>query len=147
MQDEARHVAFGRLALRDYYARLTEAERAEREEFVVEGCYLMRDRIRGEEVYELLGLPVKRCLELNDNSEYYQIFRNLLFTRIVPTVRDIGLWGPKVQKAYADMGVRVLQHRRQHRLHQRLARLAVAANVQNTFLQRQFFQGWQVGTG
>ena len=38
MQDEARHVAFGRLALRDYYAELTEAERADREEFVVEGC-------------------------------------------------------------------------------------------------------------
>jgi len=34
MQDEARHVAFGRLALRDYYAELTSAERAEREEFV-----------------------------------------------------------------------------------------------------------------
>jgi len=27
MQDEARHVAFGRLALRDYYESLTEAER------------------------------------------------------------------------------------------------------------------------
>ena len=44
MQDEARHVAFGRLALRDYYPQLTEAERDEREEFVVEACYLMRDR-------------------------------------------------------------------------------------------------------
>src|SRR5262249_57534608 len=42
MQDEARHVAFGRLALRDYYAELTEAERADPEEFVVEGCYLIR---------------------------------------------------------------------------------------------------------
>ena len=40
MQDEARHVAFGRLALRDYYPQLTDAERDEREEFVVEGCYL-----------------------------------------------------------------------------------------------------------
>ena len=46
MQDEARHVAFGRLALRDYYAQLTAAERADREEFVVEGCYLMRNRFR-----------------------------------------------------------------------------------------------------
>ena len=42
MQDEARHVAFGRLALRDDYGGLTEAERGEREEFVVEGCYLMQ---------------------------------------------------------------------------------------------------------
>src|SRR5207245_1707050 len=30
MQDEARHVAFGRLTLRDYYPQLTQAERDER---------------------------------------------------------------------------------------------------------------------
>ena len=47
MQDEARHVAFGRLALRDYYKQISEAERREREDFVIEGCYLMRERIRG----------------------------------------------------------------------------------------------------
>src|SRR5947208_9469660 len=44
MQDEARHVAFGRISLKDYYSALTEAERNEREEFVVDACYLMRDR-------------------------------------------------------------------------------------------------------
>jgi len=44
MQDESRHVAFGRLALRDYYPHLSEAERNEREEFLVEACYHMRDR-------------------------------------------------------------------------------------------------------
>ena len=33
MQDEARHVVFGRLALRDFYPQLTQAERDEREEF------------------------------------------------------------------------------------------------------------------
>ena len=32
-------------------------------------------------------------------------FRTRLFSRIVPTVKDIGLWGPRVRKAYADMGV------------------------------------------
>ena len=25
--------------------------------------------------------------------------------RIVPTIKDIGLWGPRIQKAYADMGI------------------------------------------
>jgi len=28
-----------------------------------------------------------------------------LFSRIVPCVRDIGLWGEKVQRAYTDLGV------------------------------------------
>lgn len=105
MQDEARHVAFGRLALKDYYAELTDKERAEREEFVVEGCYLMRDRFRGEEIFRRLDMPVAECMEYVDNSQMYQLYQTLLFSRIVPCVRDIGLWGEKVQKAYADMGV------------------------------------------
>lgn len=105
MQDEARHVAFGRLALRDTYAELSSAERGEREEFVVEACYLMRDRFRQEEIWERLGYDVDDCLEAVDNSEAGRVYRNLLFTRIVPCIRDIGLWGPKVQRAYADMGV------------------------------------------
>ena len=105
MQDEARHVAFGRLALRDYYPQLTQAERDEREEFVVEACYLMRDRFKAEEIWSNLGLPVKECTDFVDASERMQMFRKMLFMRIVPIVKDIGLWGDKVQKAYADMGV------------------------------------------
>jgi hypothetical protein len=105
MQDEARHVAFGRLALRDYYAGLTSAERADREEFVVEGCYLMRNRFRAQEVWERMGFDVEECLEFTEHSEMQQAFRTLLFSRIVPCVKDIGLWGEKVQRAYADLGV------------------------------------------
>jgi hypothetical protein len=105
MQDEARHVAFGRLALRDYYPQLTAKERDEREEFVVEGCYLLRDRFLAEEVWETLGLPVAECKDFVDRSELMRVYRSSLFTRIVPTIRDIGLWGPRVRKAYADMGI------------------------------------------
>ena len=46
MQDEARHVAFGRLALREYYPHLSQKERDEREEFAVEACYTMRDQVQ-----------------------------------------------------------------------------------------------------
>jgi len=104
MQDEARHVAFGRLALRDYYPQLSEAERGEREEFVVEACYHMRDRFNQAELWEHLGLPVKEAIEAAMASENMRLFRKRLFSRIVPTVKDIGLWGPRVQKAFADMG-------------------------------------------
>jgi hypothetical protein len=104
MQDEARHVAFGRLALRDYYPQLSEAERDEREEFVVEACYHMRERFNQKELWENLGLPVKEAVEATMKSEQMAMFRKRLFSRIVPTVKDIGLWGPRVQKAFADMG-------------------------------------------
>jgi hypothetical protein len=40
-----------------------------------------------------------------EESDMTREFRRMLFSRIVPTVKDIGLWGPKVQKAYEDLGV------------------------------------------
>ncbi|MEO7093218.1 MAG: ferritin-like domain-containing protein [Polyangiales bacterium] len=109
MQDEARHVAFGRLALRDYYPQLSDGERAQREEFVVEACYLMRDRFMAQEVWEQLGLDTKECLRYVENSDSMKEFRKMLFSRIVPTIKDIGLWGPKVRKAFEDMGVIAFQ--------------------------------------
>jgi P-aminobenzoate N-oxygenase AurF len=105
MQDEARHVAFGRLALRELYPQLSAAERADREEFVVYACYLMRDRFRGEEVWEHLGLDVDACLRYVETSEMMLAFRKMLFSRIVPTIKDLGLWGPAVRTAFEDMGV------------------------------------------
>ncbi len=60
MQDEARHVAFGRMALRDYYSQLSQAELREREDFVIEGCYLMRDRLRGYEIWDNFGIARQR---------------------------------------------------------------------------------------
>ena len=105
MQDEARHVAFGRLSLRDYYPQLTQAERDEREEFAVEACYAMRDRFMAEEVWEWLGLPVDECARYMKESGFMQEYRSNLFTRIVPMMKDIGLWGPKIRKAYEQMGI------------------------------------------
>src|SRR5262245_42763973 len=105
MQDEARHVAFGRFALRDYYPRLTQAERDEREEFAVEACYLMRDRFQAEEVWETLGLPVSECAAYMLESGFMREYRSRLFTRIVPVIKDIGLWGPKIRKGYEQMGI------------------------------------------
>ncbi|MEE2690135.1 MAG: ferritin-like domain-containing protein [Pseudomonadota bacterium] len=105
MQDESRHVAFGRLTLKDYYPHLTQAERDEREEFLVEACYHMRDRFDQRETYQILGMPVEECIAAQNESQYMKTFRTMLFQRIVPIVRDIGLWSDKIQAAYAEMGV------------------------------------------
>ncbi|MEI8357977.1 MAG: ferritin-like domain-containing protein [Deltaproteobacteria bacterium] len=105
MQDEARHVAFGRLALRDFYPQITQAERDEREEFVVEACYLMRDRFLSEEMWERVGLPTDACVAYIENSQGMLEFRGRLFSRIVPAIKAIGLWGPRIRRAYADMGI------------------------------------------
>jgi hypothetical protein len=104
MQDEARHVAFGRFALRDYYPQLTQLERDEREEFCVEACYLMRDRFLAEEVWKNLGFG-DDVLKMVEHSLPMTEFRRMLFSRIVPVLKDIGLWGKKIQTAFQDMGV------------------------------------------
>jgi hypothetical protein len=104
MQDEARHVAFGRLALRDYYPQLTEPERREREDFVIEGLIYLSERLRSREMWEKLGYEPDEVLQAIQESEGNIRQRMRLFSRIVPTVRDIGLWSPRVQKAFADMG-------------------------------------------
>ncbi len=100
-----RHVSFGRLALREYYPHLSDAERDEREEFAVEALYWMRDRFNQSEVWERLGLPAKTLDEIHYNSKQMNSFRGRLFSRVVPTIKDIGLWGPRVRKAFAEMGV------------------------------------------
>jgi hypothetical protein len=40
-----------------------------------------------------------------DSSAELRNFRSRLFTRIVPTIRHIGLWGPKIRRAYSNMGI------------------------------------------
>ena len=116
MQDESRHVAFGRLALRDYYPQLTQKERDEREEFLLEACYLMRDRFDAVEVWKTLGLDPARCAEHMYDSGFMELFRSSLFTRIVPIVTDIGLWGDTIRNGYETMGTQRLRRRRMFRL-------------------------------
>jgi hypothetical protein len=93
------------MALRDYYAQLTEPELREREDFVIEGCYLMRHRLRGYEIWDNFGIARDEIREVIEGSAYQRAFQSLLFSRLVPCVRDIGLWSERLQQAYADLGV------------------------------------------
>jgi hypothetical protein len=45
----------------------------------------MRDRCNRIEVWQRLGLPIDRSIEITDNSEPMKLVRNHLFSRIVPT--------------------------------------------------------------
>lgn len=139
MQDESRHVAFGRLALRDYYPTLTQKERDEREQFLLEASYLMRDRFDAIELWRHLDLPIEECATAMYESGFMDRFRNSLFSRIVPIVKDIGLWGETVRNGYEKMGVigyadadvQALQDEDDHIARQYDARRAEIARVVN----------------
>ncbi|WP_018656882.1 ferritin-like domain-containing protein [Actinomadura flavalba] len=105
LQDEARHVAFGRLALRDYYRELSSSELREREEFALEACWSLRDRFAGEEMWRHLDYGADECIRLARRSPAMREFRRRLFSRIVPTLRDINLFGPRMQEGLTRLGV------------------------------------------
>jgi hypothetical protein len=56
-------------------------------------------------VWDNLGFDTDECVAYVDRAQLMGEFRKALFSRVVPTVKSIGLWGPKVQKAFVDMGV------------------------------------------
>jgi hypothetical protein len=105
MQDEARHVAFGRILLRRSYRELTSAELREREEFVVESCWSLREGFIGEAMWHNLDYGAEECIAIARASPALRQYRRRLFMRIVPALRDIGLFGPAVQEALEKMGV------------------------------------------
>src|SRR5260370_20898518 len=65
----------------------------------------MRDRFMAEEIWDNVGRGSKECVEYVRVSAFMQQYTKRLFSRIVPTIKDIGLWGPRIQKAFQDMGV------------------------------------------
>jgi hypothetical protein len=105
MQDEARHVAFGVLSLKDTYKEMPENELRDREEFIIESSHLLRERFLGKEVWERFDLPIAECEAAADKSEMMQLFRTLLFSKIVPNVKRLGLLTPRVRSGFADLGV------------------------------------------
>jgi hypothetical protein len=90
-RDEARHVAFGVLALQGHYDELTSRERAEREEFIKESALLMSRRFRLEEVWDRLGIDVAAGVAYADSDPDMQGFRRLMFAKILSTLARLGL--------------------------------------------------------
>ena len=78
-----------------------ERERREREEFIAEGSIHLRDRFNSPEMWERLGIDPKDALAELEGSEGQVRFRKRLFSRIVPIIKDIGLWSPRVIDAHA----------------------------------------------
>jgi hypothetical protein len=105
MLDEARHVAYGVLSLNDFYSDMKESERLEREDFVYESAVLMRDRFLFEQVWEKKGMPVAECMRLALESESQKMFRRMLFSKIVPAVKRIGLLSNRQRARFADLGI------------------------------------------
>ncbi len=93
MSDEARHVAFGVLSLQEYYKELSGPELRERQEFAFDAACRLQQRFMQAEVWERMGVDpqaVRKCLDANNPPEQ-QIFQQMLFSKIVPNCKKLGL--------------------------------------------------------
>jgi hypothetical protein len=109
IQDEARHVHYGVLALREHITKeLSESERREREDWSFEVALLMRNRFLAYEVYEEWfegRLSREHWREIMIDSPGMNEFRVTMFSRLVPNLREIGLLTPRMIPRYESVGL------------------------------------------
>jgi hypothetical protein len=113
MADEARHVAFGVLSLQEFYGQLTAAEIRERQEFAFEAAVRMRDRFLQQEVWERMGVDVRRAVQVLLRTPERDIFQSMLFSKIVPNCRKLGLLDAAdgwLRARFTELGVIQFEH-------------------------------------
>jgi len=107
--DEARHVHYGVLALRDHVRReLSDNERREREMWAFEVALLMQNRFLAFEVYEehfTLRMSRKEWTQFVAESPGMRMFRTVMFERLMPNLRAIGLVSKEILPHYEKAGL------------------------------------------
>lgn len=91
MADEARHVAFGILSLKEFYADLDAAEIRERQEFCYAAIDHMRRRTVNVEMWEALGVDPEWVMNAVLAMPIQKELQGLLFNKIVPNCKKLGL--------------------------------------------------------
>ena len=110
MADEARHVAFGVISLEEIYQEMSAKELREREDFVIEATHLMRDRLLMQPVFERLGWPLDVWLPWATNTPFMRGFRQMLFSKIVPNLKRLGLLTPRIREEYGKLDLLRFEH-------------------------------------
>jgi hypothetical protein len=113
MADEARHVAFGVLSLQEYYKELSAPELRERQEFAFEAAIRMKDRMIMQEVWERLEVPKADLFHLYSQVPERDDFQILLFSKIVPNLRKLGLLDAAdgwLRDKFTEMGAIAFEH-------------------------------------
>ena len=106
IRDEARHVTFGVNYLQEFLETLTEEEVEDRAMFAYEACVVMRARIINTELpARWFGMSEEEILEMVVNDDTQDMFNNMLFSRVMPNLKKIGLLTAKVMPLYEDLNL------------------------------------------
>jgi hypothetical protein len=111
MSDESRHVAFGVMSLsKVYQEEMSERELREREDFIIEATHLLRDRLLMEQVFERLGWDKNVWVPWMRETPFQVGFRQMMFSKIVPNLRRLGLLTPRVREAFQKLDLLRFEH-------------------------------------
>ncbi|TDJ17500.1 MAG: ferritin-like domain-containing protein [Deltaproteobacteria bacterium] len=105
MKDESRHVAFGVLSLKGYYDDMSASELKDREDFIIYASELMQNRLVGNQIADAMGWNREEVKQEVLASPVGKQFRTMLFMRVVPNLKKLGLLTPRVRKAYTEMDI------------------------------------------
>ena len=105
IRDEARHVTFGVNYLEEFVQTLTEEERQDRAQFALEACTVSRNRLRAYDVWERYGMDIEFTEEYNKSNVFQTQFQDVLFSRIMPNLKRIGLLTDELIPEYEKLGV------------------------------------------
>ena len=105
IRDEARHVTFGINYLTDFVKTLSEKEKMDRAQFALEACTVSRNRLRPHAVWKLYGLDINETEEYTDKEIAQNVFQSLLFSRVMPNLKKIGLLHDELVPEYEKLGV------------------------------------------
>jgi P-aminobenzoate N-oxygenase AurF len=103
--DEARHIAFGIISLREHCPRLTPAERREREDVVLQSAALMRDWFLLADVWERVGITRTEGIAFAATDETMLTYRQAVFSRAAGSLTRIGLMSDRLARGLADLGL------------------------------------------
>ena len=112
MSDEARHVAFGVISLQELYKGFDAKEIRERQEFAYEAAVRMRDRMASQAVWDRLGVTPAQAAELAARDPQRNEFQAVLFSKIVPNCKKLGLLDAAdgwLRAKFTEMGVIVFE--------------------------------------
>ena len=105
VRDEARHVTFGINYLTDFVTTLTEEEVLDRAQFALEACTVSRNRLRAYDVWEKYGMDIEYTEAYQKEHIFQTQFQDVLFSRIMPNLKKIGLLHEDLVPEYEKLGV------------------------------------------
>ena len=105
MKDESRHVAFGMLSLSDYYGDMKASDVRDREDFIIYACELMRNRLVGDQIATAMGWDREEVRQTVLASAPAMMFRRMIFARVVPNLKRLGMLTPRVRESFAQLGI------------------------------------------